>query len=119
MATSELPVAFVGDAAHAIDPVLAQGGSIAIEDAVILGKCLAETERSPRKSLERYMLNRFNRTTHLRALSNVSQWIGQDGFSGSGLSVRNAFLGYFARTAILGAVFDRLHAAAASAGFNT
>lgn len=35
-------VALVGDAAHAVSPSAGQGASLAIEDAVVLGKCLRD-----------------------------------------------------------------------------
>jgi salicylate hydroxylase len=35
------PVAFTGDAAHAMLPFLAQGGAMAIEDAAVLGAAVA------------------------------------------------------------------------------
>ena len=37
------PVALLGDAAHAMLPFAAQGAGMAIEDAAVLAKCLAET----------------------------------------------------------------------------
>jgi salicylate hydroxylase len=54
------PVALLGDAAHAMAPFVAQGGAMAIEDAIVLARCLAtksdaasalaayEAERKPR-----------------------------------------------------------------------
>ena len=36
------PVGLVGDAAHATNPSTGQGASLAIEDAVVLARCLAE-----------------------------------------------------------------------------
>ena len=35
-------VALLGDSAHAMTPNMGQGGCMAIEDAVVLGKCLRE-----------------------------------------------------------------------------
>jgi 2-polyprenyl-6-methoxyphenol hydroxylase-like FAD-dependent oxidoreductase len=37
------PLAIMGDAAHATSPSAGQGASIAIEDAVVLAKCLRDT----------------------------------------------------------------------------
>ena len=41
---SDGPIALLGDAAHAMLPFAAQGAGIAIEDAAVLAKCLAETQ---------------------------------------------------------------------------
>ncbi|KAK4765148.1 hypothetical protein SAY86_026238 [Trapa natans] len=35
------PIAVAGDAMHAMGPFLAQGGSAALEDAIVLGRCLS------------------------------------------------------------------------------
>jgi FAD-dependent urate hydroxylase len=43
----------IGDAAHAVAPSSGQGASMAIEDAVTLGRCL-QGEGEPRAALERY-----------------------------------------------------------------
>ncbi|MET0277758.1 MAG: FAD-dependent monooxygenase [Pseudorhodoplanes sp.] len=48
------PVTLVGDAAHPMLPFLAQGAGMAIEDAAILGRCLAATDANPEIGMRRY-----------------------------------------------------------------
>lgn len=50
----------IGDAVHATTPHLAQGASLAIEDAVVLGDCLAE-DRPLREALDTFATRRFPR----------------------------------------------------------
>lgn len=50
----------IGDAAHAASPSSGQGASMAIEDAVTLGKCLA-TEEDPLAAYERVRRDRVQR----------------------------------------------------------
>jgi len=54
-------VGLIGDAAHSTTPNLGQGGCIAIEDAVVLARCLA-TGSDPAKALEAFEAERFART---------------------------------------------------------
>lgn len=42
------PMVIIGDAAHATSPSSGQGASLAIEDAVILAKCLRDLPDAPR-----------------------------------------------------------------------
>ncbi len=68
-------VGLIGDAAHSTTPNLGQGGCMAIEDAVVLGRHLA-TERDPGKALEAFTTERFPRTT---AITNESWRYGRMG----------------------------------------
>ncbi|MCB1624687.1 MAG: FAD-dependent monooxygenase [Pseudomonadales bacterium] len=54
-------VTLMGDAAHAMLPFLGSGAAIAIEDAVILARCL-ECSESIDAALQRYFLARHERT---------------------------------------------------------
>jgi 2-polyprenyl-6-methoxyphenol hydroxylase-like FAD-dependent oxidoreductase len=38
------PIALIGDAAHATSPSAGQGASLALEDAIVLAKCLRDIE---------------------------------------------------------------------------
>lgn len=58
----EGPVTLLGDAAHPMLPYLAQGGAMAIEDAEVLGRCLAATPDDVPKALHRYERARRSRT---------------------------------------------------------
>ncbi|MCS0495933.1 FAD-dependent monooxygenase [Ancylobacter sp. MQZ15Z-1] len=55
------PVTLLGDAAHAMPPFLAQGAAQAIEDAVVLARCLADGADIP-AALARYEAARRPRT---------------------------------------------------------
>jgi salicylate hydroxylase len=49
------PVALLGDAAHAMLPFAAQGAGMAIEDAAVLAKCLAESARDDNAAISAAM----------------------------------------------------------------
>ncbi len=59
---SEGRVALLGDAAHPMLPFLAQGANMAIEDAMVLARCL-ESFADPSEALHRYDTARLARTT--------------------------------------------------------
>jgi salicylate hydroxylase len=59
---SEGRVALLGDAAHPMLPFLAQGANMAIEDAMVLARCL-ESFADPAEALRRYDAARLARTT--------------------------------------------------------
>ena len=69
-------IVLLGDAAHAMEPNLGQGGSAALEDAVTLAVCLAGG--STEKSLTAYTAARRPRTAKLlatsRTLGRLSLW---------------------------------------------
>lgn len=60
-------VTVAGDAMHAMGPYLAQGGASALEDAVVLGRCLAEArgKRSMERAVEDYLMERRGRVMRL------------------------------------------------------
>ncbi len=51
----------IGDAAHATTAHLGQGGGMAMEDAVVLGQCVAAATTLP-EAFEAFMDRRFERT---------------------------------------------------------
>ena len=59
-------VALVGDAAHATSPNMAEGAAMALEDALVLAKCLAEVAPIPR-ALAAFESRRRPRTDWVRA----------------------------------------------------
>jgi 2-polyprenyl-6-methoxyphenol hydroxylase-like FAD-dependent oxidoreductase len=64
----EGPVTLLGDAAHAMMPALAQGGSTAIEDAVVLARCMAG-ETDVERGLRRYEARRRERMRQIVEMS--------------------------------------------------
>jgi 2-polyprenyl-6-methoxyphenol hydroxylase-like FAD-dependent oxidoreductase len=70
------PVTLLGDAAHPMLTSLAQGACMAMEDAVVLGKCVATT-RDPVSSLRRYELLRRKRTKQMVRMSRMLAKIEQ------------------------------------------
>jgi len=56
------PVTLLGDAAHPMLPYLAQGAAMAIEDAAVLGACLARTPDDPAGAMRVYERMRLGRS---------------------------------------------------------
>lgn len=76
-----MPVAFVGDAGHTLDPILAQGAGIAIEDGARLAGAIGECTDALgvvdwTAALAMYETRRSRRLRPLHLLSNVSQALG-------------------------------------------
>ncbi len=73
-------VALIGDAAHAMTPNLGQGGGIAIEDAVVIAKCLTDSP-SVEEALDRYEAKRLTRVMQMvkrsENLGKIAQWEGR------------------------------------------
>ena len=67
----------LGDAAHPMTPDMGQGACQAIEDAVVLGRCITETD-DPVEALRRYERLRVGRTRRLvdrsRMFGKIAQW---------------------------------------------
>jgi 2-polyprenyl-6-methoxyphenol hydroxylase-like FAD-dependent oxidoreductase len=78
-------VVLIGDAAHACSPTLAQGGSLAVEDAVVLAELLAG-ERDPDAALEAFVARREPRARWVRERTDVHIGILNSG--GAGLAER-------------------------------
>ncbi|MFK7692472.1 FAD-dependent monooxygenase [Paenibacillus sp. HJGM_3] len=62
-------VVLVGDAAHATTPNLAQGAAQAMEDAVVLARCLADGQPTVQEAFRRFEQLRLARTRRVVALS--------------------------------------------------
>jgi 2-polyprenyl-6-methoxyphenol hydroxylase-like FAD-dependent oxidoreductase len=69
-------VTLLGDAAHPCTPNLGQGGCMALEDAVVLAKCVA-SETNLKTALRRYESLRSHRTRHIQQRSLLMGRIGQ------------------------------------------
>lgn len=68
----------IGDAAHAMTPHAAQGGAMAIEDAMILADCV-EAEPTIKSAFARYQTIRQPRIARVKALSSQNRAIYQMG----------------------------------------
>jgi salicylate hydroxylase len=62
-------VALMGDAAHPMLPYLAQGGALALEDAIVLARCLTGCPRDVPAALSRYQRLRHARATRVQRAS--------------------------------------------------
>jgi 2-polyprenyl-6-methoxyphenol hydroxylase-like FAD-dependent oxidoreductase len=69
-------VTLLGDAAHPCTPNLGQGGCMALEDALVLAKCVAK-EISIETGLRHYESLRYSRTRHIQQRSLLMGQIGQ------------------------------------------
>lgn len=69
-------VTLLGDAAHPCTPNLGQGGCMALEDALVLAKCI-QGEASLECALRLYESLRFDRTRHIQQRSLLIGHIGQ------------------------------------------
>ena len=66
---SQGPVALIGDAAHPMLPYLAQGAAMAIEDAVISARCLAQMTDNADAALKSYCAVRRARANKVQQLA--------------------------------------------------
>lgn len=78
----EVAVALIGDAAYTLDPILAQGAGVAIEDAAELAACTAAWKRADGEAaldaaLARFAVARRPRLQVLAAVSLLPDRIGQ------------------------------------------
>jgi salicylate hydroxylase len=70
-------VTLLGDACHPMLPFMAQGAGMAIEDGVVLGRCLEGD--NPEAELKRYEQARQDRTARIQVGSRGNQWMkGQE-----------------------------------------
>ncbi|MBL0420257.1 FAD-dependent monooxygenase, partial [Ramlibacter sp. AW1] len=58
-------VTLLGDACHPTLPFLAQGAVMALEDGLVLARCLDEWRSDPVKALQRYEAARVERTSRI------------------------------------------------------
>jgi salicylate hydroxylase len=66
---SQGPVALLGDAAHPMQPYLAQGAAMAIEDAAVAAQCLAHRPDDPAAALRAYSAVRRARAWKVQRLA--------------------------------------------------
>lgn len=66
-------ITLLGDACHPMTPYMAQGAAMALEDAVVLARCLKE-ESSFNRAFRRYEATRRERTAQMQAGSSTNTW---------------------------------------------
>ncbi|MDV7084435.1 FAD-dependent monooxygenase [Rhodococcus opacus] len=64
----------LGDAAHPMMPFMAQGAGMAIEDAVVLSRCLS-LFNNPAVALQSYQHTRLQRTSRIQRGSRSNEWL--------------------------------------------
>lgn len=70
----------LGDAAHPMVPFMAQGACMAIEDAVVLSRCLEGIDRNGlSEALKRYENARKSRTADVQRGSRANDWLKGEG----------------------------------------
>ena len=68
-------VVLIGDAAHTCPPTIAQGGAMALEDAVVLAELLIERDRLDQDLWDAFMARRYERAkTVVEASNQLAQW---------------------------------------------
>jgi 2-polyprenyl-6-methoxyphenol hydroxylase-like FAD-dependent oxidoreductase len=65
-------VALIGDAAHPMLPHLAQGGVLALEDAIVLADCLAARPGDEAQAFTEFEAKRRRRTARVQAMSRLN-----------------------------------------------
>ncbi len=58
-------VTLLGDSCHAMLPYLGQGANMALEDGLVLARCIAQWPGDPELALQRYMAVRIDRTRRI------------------------------------------------------
>ena len=92
-------VTLLGDAAHPVQPYLAQGAGLAIEDAAMLASCLSAAPEDPASAFHTYETARRARATRLQTTARRFGRIYH--LRGPARVARNAALGYRSEAAAL------------------
>jgi 2-polyprenyl-6-methoxyphenol hydroxylase-like FAD-dependent oxidoreductase len=65
----------IGDAAHTCPPTIAQGGAMALEDAVVLAELLTQRDALDEQLWEAFTARRYERAkTVVDASNSLAQW---------------------------------------------
>ena len=73
---SEGNVTLLGDACHPMTPYMAQGAAMAIEDAAVLARCLANVDRAGvADAFRRFEATRKPRTSRMQLSSRTNTWL--------------------------------------------
>jgi salicylate hydroxylase/6-hydroxynicotinate 3-monooxygenase len=70
-------VVLLGDACHPMTPYMAQGAASAMEDAIMLGRCLDHRPNDIGSAFERYTALRRPRTARIQLTSHMNTWMRQ------------------------------------------
>jgi 6-hydroxynicotinate 3-monooxygenase len=71
-------VVLLGDACHPMTPYMAQGAAMSMEDAVVLGRCLADGGNEEIElALRRFESTRKDRTSRVQLNSHHNEWMKQ------------------------------------------
>jgi 6-hydroxynicotinate 3-monooxygenase len=65
----------LGDACHPMRPHMGQSAGMAMEDAVVLSRCIASTEGDYEGAFALYRANRIERTRRVQQISNLNTWM--------------------------------------------
>jgi salicylate hydroxylase/6-hydroxynicotinate 3-monooxygenase len=71
---SKGPVVLLGDACHATTPHMGQGAGMALEDAVILARCLEAMDQDLTRAFAVYEATRFERCSRIQRESHRNEW---------------------------------------------
>ena len=71
-------IVLLGDACHPMKPHMGQGAAMAIEDAAILVRCLAELKGSISDKLSAYSKARIDRASRVQQVSHDNTWLRHD-----------------------------------------
>jgi salicylate hydroxylase len=71
----------LGDASHPMMPFMAQGAGMAIEDAIVLARCMkdAKTVEAIPAALQKYEATRLERTSQIQIGSRGNNWLREGG----------------------------------------
>jgi salicylate hydroxylase len=74
-------VTLIGDACHPMMPFMAQGAGMAIEDSIVLSRCLTDLAPTigPQGALQRYESLRLERTSQIQIKSRGNEWLRDGG----------------------------------------
>ena len=65
----------LGDACHPMKPHMGQGAGMAMEDAVVLVRCIDAVDGDYAAAFELYRANRIDRTSLVQKISNINIWL--------------------------------------------
>jgi len=89
-------VILLGDAAHSMSPHLGQGASLAMLDAMSLGKSVRENPENLNRAFKAYQKNRFRRVLYVSGLSAIASPFFQSDWD-SLIPIRNRMLPLLAK----------------------